>query len=107
MIATGEYPQFESNAMIELPVEQILTIARCHGATEVRVFGSRARGDARPDSDLDLLVAVKPGTSLWDLIGISQDLEDLLRIKVEVVTEGDLHPYLRDRILQEARPLVA
>jgi predicted nucleotidyltransferase len=49
--------------MIELPAEKILSVAHRHGATEVRIFGSRARGDARPDSDLDLLVTVQPGTS--------------------------------------------
>jgi len=93
--------------MGELPVKRILEIAQAGGAVDVKIFGSRARGDFRPDSDLDLLIKVKPGTSLWDLIGISQALEDLLKIKVEAVTEGELHPYLKDRILAEARPLVA
>lgn len=90
-----------------LPVEDILKVARSHGALEVRVFGSFARGEADGHSDLDLLVTIRPGTGLWDLIGIANDLEDLLGIKVEVTTENGLHPRLRDQILSEARSLVA
>ncbi len=85
-----------------LPVSEILRIARENGAFEVRVFGSRARDDATADSDLDLLVRLEPGRSLLDLIGFKQGLEDLLRIRVDVVTETALSPYLRDRILAEA-----
>lgn len=91
--------------MDQLPIQEILRIAQDHGAVDVRIFGSRARGDALADSDLDLLIKAQPGTSLWDLIGLSQALEDLLGIKVEAVTENELHPYLKDRILAEAKPL--
>ncbi|MDQ4026122.1 MAG: nucleotidyltransferase family protein [Actinomycetota bacterium] len=87
-------------------IRRIVAIAREHGALTVSVFGSRARGDERPDSDLDLLVAVRPGTTLLDLIGMETALSNLLGIDVEVVTVGGLHPRMKDHILQEARPLV-
>ena len=90
-----------------LPVVEILRVAHAHGASTVRVFGSRARGDSRSDSDLDLLIALEPGRSLLDIVAIKQDLEDLLGYSVDVVTEGGLSPYLRDRILAEALPLTA
>ena len=80
----------------------ILTIAARHGARSVRVFGSVARGDAREDSDIDLLVDLEPGRSLLDLIAIKQDLEDALRTPVDVVTEAGLSPYLRQQVLDEA-----
>ena len=88
-------------------VRQIMDIATQHGAISVRIFGSRSRGDARPDSDLDLLVEVAPGTTLFDLIRMETNLSDLLGIDVEVVTVGGLHPRMRDEVLREARPLVA
>ncbi|MGH9257654.1 MAG: nucleotidyltransferase family protein [Vicinamibacterales bacterium] len=83
----------------------ILRIAASHGATNVRVFGSVARGEDRPDSDLDLLVEMESGRTLLDLIGLGQDLEDLLRRKVDVLTDRSVHPSLRTRIFTEARPL--
>lgn len=76
------------------------------GSEKVR-GGSRARGDAGPESDLDLLVTMDPGRSLLDLVAIKQDLEDLLHYTVDVVTENGLSPYLRDGVLAEARPLIA
>ena len=91
----------------DLPASEILEIAHRYGATSVKVFGSRARGDARPDSDLDLLVEVVEETSLLEVIGMQNALADLLGIKVEVVTVGGLHPMLRDEILREAKPLDA
>lgn len=84
---------------------QILHIAARHGAHEVRVFGSVARGDARPDSDVDFLVTMEGGRSLLDLIELSQDLEQLLHRKVDVLTEGGLSPHLEQRIHAEAVPL--
>ncbi|TAN24270.1 MAG: DUF86 domain-containing protein [Acidobacteria bacterium] len=77
----------------------ILRIAASYGAHNVRVFGSEARGEARGDSDLDLLVDMEPGRSLLDLVGLGQDLEDLLGRRVDVVTERSL---LRDRMRQDA-----
>ena len=102
---TGSYSSKMAKPV--LPVAEILRIAQSHGARTVRVFGSRARGDARDDSDLDLLVGLEPGRSLLDIVAIKQDLEDLLGYPVDVVTEGGLSPYLRERILAEALPLTA
>lgn len=93
--------------MDELPVEEIERVARANRADGVRVFGSRARGDARPDSDLDLLVAPGPGMSLFDVAGLQIELEELLGIEVDIVCEGGIHPLLQDKILAEARPLHA
>jgi predicted nucleotidyltransferase len=75
-------------------------IAADHGARNVRIFGSLARGEAGPASDVDVLVVFEPGRSLLDLIGLQQDLTDLLRCKVDVVSEGALER--EDRILTEA-----
>jgi hypothetical protein len=85
--------------------EEILRIAARHGAYNLRVFGSVARGEAGPDSDLDFLVDCGPNASPWFPGGLLADLEDLLGRKVDVLTEGALHPYLRERILKEAVPL--
>jgi predicted nucleotidyltransferase len=84
---------------------EILELAARHGARNVRVFGSVARGDDRPGSDVDLLVDVEPGRTLLDVIGFEQDLQELLGRRVEVLTEGGLSPYLQERILAEAAAL--
>jgi predicted nucleotidyltransferase len=83
----------------------ILGLAEKHGAQKIRIFGSVARGEANDASDIDFLVAMGPGRSLLDLVGLEQDLAELLGRRVDVVSEGGLSPYLRDRILREARPL--
>ena len=85
--------------------KDILDLARRHGARNLRLFGSEARGDARPDSDIDLLVDMEDGRSLLDLIGLGQDLEDLLGRHVDVVTASSLHPRIRENVLADARPL--
>ena len=84
---------------------EILAIAARHGAHNLRVFGSVARGEAGPESDLDILVEMEPGKSLLDHVALMQDLEDLLQRKVDVVSERALHWYIRDRVLAEAIPL--
>ena len=85
--------------------EEVIRLAGARGARAVRVFGSVARGEDGPDSDIDLLVDVEPGRSLLDVVGLWQDLEALLGRRVDLLTGGGLHPYLRDRILREAGPL--
>lgn len=80
-------------------------IAAEHGVTRLRVFGSVARGEARPGSDLDLLIEVGPTTSSWFPAGLIIDLEHLLGCRVEVVTEQGLNPSLREAVLRDARPL--
>ncbi|OQA41415.1 MAG: Nucleotidyltransferase domain protein [Chloroflexi bacterium ADurb.Bin325] len=85
--------------------QDVIRLAGKHGARNVRVFGSVARGDARPDSDIDLLVELEPGRSLFDLGGLLFDLQDLLGVDVDVVTENGLRPRIRAQVLQEAIPL--
>ena len=83
----------------------ILRIALSHGARNIRVFGSAARGEDLADSDLDLLVEMDAGRSLLDLVALGQDLEDLLERRVDVLTDTSVHPAIRPRILADARPL--
>lgn len=80
-------------------------MAARHGAWNIRVFGSVVRGDDRADSDVDLLVEVEPGRSLLDVIGLEQDLSELLGRKVEILTDAGLSPYLQQQILAEAASL--
>ena len=90
---------------LEARREDILRIAARHGASNVRVFGSLARGDARADSDVDLLVSLEKGRSLFDLGALLEDLKTLLGRDVDVVTEKGLRARIRDRVLKEAVPL--
>jgi predicted nucleotidyltransferase len=85
--------------------DEILRIAAKYGARKVRIFGSVARGEAGPDSDVDVLVDLEPGRSLFELGGLLMDLQDLLDCKVDVVTEKGLRNRIRDRVLQEAVPI--
>jgi predicted nucleotidyltransferase len=85
--------------------EQIFAIAAKYGASHIRIFGSVARGEADETSDIDFLVDLEPGRSLFDLGGLLMDLQALLNRKVDVVTEKGLHWYIKDRILKEAKPL--
>ena len=86
-------------------IPEIRRIAKAHGITRVRVFGSHALGVARETSDLDLLVDLEPERDLLDLAGFKLDLEDLLGCEVDVLTEAGLSPYLRKLILRDARRL--
>ena len=85
--------------------EEIQRIATKHGAYNVRVFGSFARGEAGPQSDLDLLISVGSKTTPWFPGGLVSDLEQLLGRRVDVVTEKGVSPLIRDRVLNEAVPL--
>lgn len=82
--------------------DQILRIAAKHGARNVRVFDSVARGEAKPQSDIDLLVEFKKGTTLLDHVALIEELEELLGVKVDVVSERGLRGRIRDRVLNEA-----
>ncbi|WP_259115048.1 nucleotidyltransferase family protein [Salinibacter ruber] len=82
--------------------EEVLRLADEHGALNVRLFGSAARGEEDAESDLDLLVDMEEGRSLVDHVALKQDLEDLLGREIDVVTERSLHPRLRERVLREA-----
>ena len=85
--------------------EDILRIAAKHGARNVRIFGSAARGEADDQSDIDILVNLEPGRSLFDHAALILELEALLGRKVDVATEPGLKPRIRGRVLKEAVPL--
>ncbi len=85
--------------------EQILALAAEYGALNVRIFGSVADGTAQESSDVDFLVDMEKGRSLFDLGGLLMDLQQLLNRSVDVVTPEGLHWYIKDKILKEARPL--
>jgi predicted nucleotidyltransferase len=95
----------ELNELIRTKRDEILHIARRHGADNIRLFGSAARGEAGPSSDVDLLVEMRPDHSPWFPAGLVADLEELLGKRVHVVTVTALHPYIRERVLQGAVPL--
>jgi predicted nucleotidyltransferase len=85
--------------------EQILALAAKHGASNIRVFGSVANGTANQNSDIDFLVDLEKGRSLFDLGGLLMDLQQLLNRSVDVLTENGLHWYIKDRILNEAKAI--
>jgi uncharacterized protein len=95
----------ELNDLLRSRRDEILRIADKHGARNVRIFGSVARGDADVASDLDLLVEMDPGRTLFDMGGMLMELEALLGCKVDIVTERGLKKRIRDRVMKEAVPL--
>lgn len=90
------------NKLLQEKREDILRIAARYGASNIRVFGSIARGEADIKSDIDLLVDLEQGRSLLDLGGLLMDLQDLLGHKVDIVTEQGLRPRMKEQVLKEA-----
>ena len=82
--------------------DEILTIAKKYGAKNIRIFGSMARGEENLQSDLDIIVEMEKGSSLLDIIAIKQDIEELLGLNVDIVTEASISPYIREMVLKEA-----
>jgi len=97
--------QMKMSNIVEQYRNQILSLAKENGVRNVRVFGSMARNEAGPDSDLDLLVDIENGKSGLALGGFLADVSALVHRKVDVVTEKALHPRIRDKVLHEARVL--
>jgi predicted nucleotidyltransferase len=91
--------------LIEEKRDDIVSIAARHGAKNVRLFGSVARGEDKADSDVDLLVDTGPTTTSWFPAGLVLDLEQVLGRPVEVVTEKGLNPLIKENVLREAVPL--
>ncbi len=85
--------------------EEILRLAANRGAYNVRIFGSVVRKEATSRSDVDFLVDLEPERSLLDVGGLVMDLQNLLGLEVDILTEEGLHWYIRDRVKEEARPL--
>ncbi len=88
--------------LLKVNRSEILRIAAEHGAYDVRIFGSVARGEADSESDVDLLVKFKRGTTLLSHAAMELELEDLLGVKVDVVSERGLRDRVRERVLGEA-----
>jgi predicted nucleotidyltransferase len=95
----------DADKLLKEKRQAIMALADRHGAHSVRVFGSVARGDSGPESDVDLLVKMEEGRSLLDLSAMVLDLKELLGVNVDVVSEDGLYWLLRRKILKEARPL--
>jgi hypothetical protein len=95
----------EINELIKKRRKDILRLASKHGARNVRLFGSAARGEADDRSDIDFLVDMQPGRSLLDMGGLLMDLRELLGRDVDIVTERALKKRIRDRVLKEVIPL--
>ncbi|GAB4148700.1 MAG: nucleotidyltransferase domain-containing protein [Cyanobacteria bacterium J069] len=99
----SEFTQSSLSELLQTQRSQILAIAAKHGAYNVRVFGSVARGTDNAESDIDFLVDYDPAKrSPWFPVGLLQDLETLLQRKVDVATPAMLKPQIRERVLDEA-----
>ncbi len=100
-MATAAKPQGHG-ALSPSQRQAVRAIAERHGAGNIRIFGSRSRGEASSSSDLDLLVDMSKGSSLLDLIGLKYDIEEALDLQIDVVTEAGLSRHLKDHVLREA-----
>lgn len=85
--------------------EALIALADRYKAENLRVFGSVARGEENENSDVDILVHFRQGASLFDLMDLKEDTEELLGLEVDIISDRGLSPYLASRILDEARPL--
>jgi len=97
--------KMDAQTLLKVRRNEILELASRNGAANVRVFGSVARGEERPDSDIDFLVNLESGRSLLDLARLLRELKSLLGRDVDVVTEAGLRARIKQRVLKEARPL--
>ena len=95
----------DAQTLLKTRRDEILKIAARNGAVNVRVFGSVARGENRPDSDIDFLINLEVGRSLMDLARLLRELNTLLGCPVDVITEAGLRPRIKPQVLKEARPL--
>lgn len=89
--------------MEALDLERIVEVCRAHGTRRVSLFGSFGRGDAGPDSDVDLIVDFAGPTGLLALVRLERELVDVLGRRVDLLTEEAISPHLRDSILRERR----
>lgn len=85
---------------------KILPVLQHHDVIHAAIFGSFARGEERGDSDLDILVELKKGKSLLDLVALKLELEEVLKRKIDVVTYNSLHKRIRERVLEEQMPII-
>ncbi len=93
------------NDLLREKREDILRLAKEYGAYNVRIFGSIARGEADEKSDIDLLVDMEEGRTLFDLGGLLMDLQEMLHCKVDVATEKILRDRIKERVLKDAIPI--
>ncbi|MPY98033.1 MAG: nucleotidyltransferase [Actinophytocola sp.] len=97
--------------MSQLPVidsRKLAAICARYGIASLEVFGSTARGDAGPDSDIDVLYELRPGARLgWEIEDLNRELAELFGRPVDLVSKRALHPLLRENVLTESRPLYA
>lgn len=93
--------------MVRFDEDALQVLCQRHGVESLRLFGSAARGDERPDSDIDLLVRFSDTKSLLEIVRIEREFAEYFGRPVDLVTEGELSPYIRDDVLSQASPLYA